>query len=225
MKTNFKFKKLNIEKEQRQIILVVAVAAVVSVFCLVSAKALLSQAAYHRKVINAKNAAVKQMKANVDSVNTLKTQYEAFNSMNPNAIGGKNTSSANAVPPDGDNSRVVLDALPTNYDFPALITSVAKIMSLSHIGNPGVSGSDQSASTSSDPSSNPQPIEIPLTITGMSSYGGAQSLIGDFERSTRPFDITHLQLSGTSDATTISATVKTYFQPAKILNTGTQEVK
>ena len=225
MKAKFDFKKLNLDRGQTRMLVTITVAAAVTVFCLLSAKALWSQAAYHRQVLSAKRQAVAQLKANIDTVETLKTQYDAFNSANPNAIGGKNVSDANATPPDGTNSQVVLNALPSKYDFPALISSVAKVMSLNRIGNPGIAGSDQSATINSQPTANPQPVEIPLSLSGLTTYSGAQNLVRDLERSIRPFDITKLQLSGSSASLSVSASVTTYFPPAKILSAGNKEIK
>lgn len=225
MKRKLSLKQLNLDRGQTRLLVIITIATAVTIFCLLSAKALWNQAAYHRQVLGTKREAVKQLKANLDTVETLKTQYDSFNTANPNAIGGKNVSDANAGPPDGDNGRIVLDALPSKYDFPALISSVTKIMSYSRITNPGIAGSDQSATINSQPTANPQPVEIPLSLSGLTTYAGAQNLVRDLERSIRPFDITKLQLSGSSASLSISAQVTTYFQPAKILNSGTKEIK
>src|SRR3984885_2276429 len=107
MKGDLNLKDLKMGKGQQSTLVVVAIATVITVFCLVSAKALWSQAAYHRHVISAKHDAVKQLQANIDSVNTLKTQYDTFNSINPNVIGGNNVASVqDPIPPDGNNSRI-----------------------------------------------------------------------------------------------------------------------
>jgi len=60
----------------------------------------------------------------------------------------------------------------------------------------------------------------------LTSYGGAQNLIADLERSIRPFNITTLDFGGTNSTISISAGLSTYFQPAKMLGSGTtKEVK
>lgn len=219
------FKQLQIDKGESRVLIIVGVATVIVVFCLVSTKALLAQAAYHRRELSAKNAAAKQLEANAASASTLATQFEVFDKTNPNVIGGKYTTDANALPPDGDSARIILDALPTRYDFPALISSVSKILSNSAIANPGIGGSDQSASIEASPSPKPQPVPIQLSISGVSSYGGLHNLIKDFERSIRPYDVTSLQLRGSAGSLTIAADLTTYFQPAKTLSSDTKEVK
>ena len=219
--------RLEIDKDQSTMILVIAIAAIVSVFCLVSAKALLSQAAYQRRVVNARHAAASQLEANIQNANTLSNQYtNVFEGTSAtNVIGGKNTTAASAQPPDGDNGRIVLDALPTTYDFPALLTSMSKLLANDNIGAPSIGGTDDSSSVSSSPSSNPQPVSISLSISGSGSYSDVQNLFKDMERSIRPFDITKLTLSGNESTMSFSVEVTTYYQPAKTLNTTAKEIR
>ncbi|MGA3150689.1 MAG: hypothetical protein ABSD10_03725 [Candidatus Saccharimonadales bacterium] len=219
-----KYKQIN--KAQSAMLATVTIASVVIIFCLMSAKALLSQAAYQRNVINANHVAVKQLQTNVSAAKQLVNQYNSVfeGSSTTNVIGGKNDTSANAVPPNGDNGRIVLDALPSNYDFPALLSSVSKILSNDGVANSSVGGTDQSATIDNNPTANPQPIQIQLTVAGTSSYSGVQSFIKDLERSIRPFDVTALQLSGPQGQLTFTLTVNSYFQPAKSLSLTTKVI-
>lgn len=223
-KTNISVKHLQINKAQSRIMLIVGIATVISVFCLVSTKQLLSQSSYHRKEITAKKTAAKQLTANLNAANALAAQYQIFDSSNPNVIGGKNSTDPNTKPPDGDNARIVLDALPSKYDFPALISSLSQILSANSISNPGIGGTDQSATIDNSPSNNPQPIPLAVSVSGASSYNGVKGLVKDFERSVRPFDVKVLELRGSAGNMTFSAELNTYFQPAKTLSTTTMEV-
>ena len=207
-------------------ILSVVIATVVVVFCLFSAKALLAQGAYQRRVVNAKHATVNQLKSNISAANTLTSQYESFNSSNPNVIGGKSDVLDDAPPPDGKNSRIVLDALPAKYDFPALISSLSKLLDMDGMSNKNIGGSDQSASFASTPSTNPQPVTISqIPLGGTNTYAGVQTLVKDLERSIRPYDIISLQFSGGDSNMTITLNMNTYYQPAKIINLESKEVK
>lgn len=197
----------------------ISICAVITVFSLTSTKVLLSQAAYKRHIISARKDAVKALNTDLSNSDKLKSEYQNFEGTGPkNIIGGQNTTNTTAVPPDGNNSRIVLDALPSTYDFPALISSLSKIMSSNGFSSPSIGGSDQSATIKSDPSPNPQPVEIPLTLSGTNSQQNVQNIIKDLERSIRPFDITRLSLQGSDSAMSFSATATTYFQPAKTLN-------
>lgn len=219
-------KHLQIDKTRSRTTVVVAVATVITVFCLVSTKALLSQAAYQRRVVNAKHAADKQLEANVVAANTLVTQYnQVFEGSSPtNVIGGQNDKSPNAIPPNGNNARIVLNALPSKYDFPALITSISKLLAQDGISSGTISGSDQSAASSNTATIDPKPIPIQLTVSGSSSYANVRKVIADLERSIRPFDITSLSLSGGEKNMTFTLTMITYYQPAKSLDLTTTEI-
>jgi hypothetical protein len=63
-----------------------------------------------------------------------------------------------------------------------------------------------------------------LSISGTTTYSGAERLIKDLERSIRPFDATKLSISG-SGAITVNIDVNTYYQPAKSLMISDKEVK
>ena len=182
--------------------------------------------AYQRRVVNAKHATVNQLKGNIEAANTLTKQYESFNSANPNAIGGKSDVPDNATPPDGKNGRIVLDALLMTYYFPALISSLSKLLDMDNISNKNIGGSDQPASYSSEPSSNPQPVTIPqIPLGGSSTYAGIQTLIKDLERSIRPYDVMTLQFSGGEANMSLTLSMNTYYQPAKIITLESKEVK
>jgi hypothetical protein len=219
-------KNLQIDKENSRALLWVAVATVIVVFCAFSVRALLAQGAYQRRVVNAKNDTVKQLQDNITAAESLAQQYSVFESQNPNVIGGKSDVPDNATPPDGKNSRIVLDALPTQYDFPALISSLSKLLGMHGIASPSVGGTDQGSAALSQPSANPQPQIIDqIPISGTANYGGIQNLIRDLERSIRPYDITSLSISGNEGEMTVSLVTSTYYQSASAVVLEKKEVK
>lgn len=220
-------KKIQLDKAQSSMLVIVTVATVLSVFFLVSAKSLISQAAYQKRLIDARRDAVKQLQENVESANSLIEYYNTvFEGSSPtNLIGGRKDPSPNAAPPNGTNGRIVLNALPSSYDYPALITSISKILRDNGIGSPNISGSDESESISADSQPKPSPQEIELIIGGSGNYSSIQKLVKDVERSIRPFDVTSLQLRGSDTQMFITMNTKTYFQPAKSLNIGNKEIK
>lgn len=218
-------KSLQIDQANSKIYIAVTVAVLVTIFSLVSTKALLDQAGYQRRVINARQATVKQLRTNLVDANSLSEQYNQFNSGTTNVIGGKNSSDPNATPPDGDNARIVLNALPSTYDFPALISSMSKILSDNRVSTPSIGGSDQSKTIDGSASSTPTSVPVPLSISGVTNYEGVQNLLRDLERSTRPFDVSTLQLRGSNASMAFSFELNTYFQPAKKLTLSDKEVK
>jgi hypothetical protein len=204
-----------------------AIAAVVAVFCLLGSKTLLSKTIYQQKVISASHKSSKQLDTNLSRASTLTAQYSSLfeNSDPANALGGKNDTSANAVPPNVDNARLAIDAMPTIYDYPATVASLTKILTDDGITAPSITGTDQTGTIKSDPSSDPQPVTITIGITGTGNYNAVQKVLKDLERSIRPFDVTHLQLAGSEAHLTLTATVNTYFQPAKVLGITPKEVR
>jgi hypothetical protein len=224
LKPSFKVK---MDNEQKRTMLTIGIAIAVTIFCLTATKVLLTNGSYKRHVISARHQAIGQLKANLANSKALIDQYRIFESKdNPsNIIGGKNTSDQAALPPNGNNSRIVLDALPSSYDFPALVTSASKILTDSGMSSPTLGGSDQSDTVSTTTAATTQPVTIPLTISGTGTYSSVQALIKDLERSIRPFDINRLQLQGTAASFSMAATMNTYYQPPKSLTITYQEVK
>lgn len=227
MKLKISTKHLQIDKAQSRIILITAIASAITIFCLVSSKALLSQAAYQRKVLGETNKATTQLKENAKNANKLVSQYkESFIGNSPtNIIGGRNTDDGSANSQDGTNGRIILDALPTSYDFPALVTSVSSILEGAGLSSPNLGGSDQSLEIDSQPVASPQPVPININVSGNGTYTSVKKLVYDFERSIRPFDVTNLSISGGEDSMQVSLTLNTYFQPSKALTIGTKEIK
>lgn len=221
-------KSIQITKDQSQLLVIVVVATLTSVFCLVSAKALVSKSIYQAKVISARHKSADQINANIKNANTLVNQYKNvfIGDSSENIIGGKNDiNNPYAIPPNGDNGRIVIDALPTSYDFPALLTSLQKMMNNDSLGGQSIGGSDQLISSNSQPSGSPQPVPIELTLSGNGSYANTLKFIKDLERSIRPFDITKLSISGTESSLVADMNVTTYYQPGKTVNITSKEIR
>lgn len=212
-----------IDKTNARIVAITAVAAFIVVFTLVASKALISQAAYQNKVINDNKKALSQLKEDIKNTNSLVTSYQAFVSTSQNKIGGSPTGTGNK---DGDNAKIILDALPSEYDFPALATSLEKLMNSQHVQIASIAGTDDEiAQSATKPTSKPQPIPIPFQVSVEGSYKNLQNLIGVFGKSIRPFQIKTVQLSGDQKSMTLAFTAQTFYQPAKTLNITTKVVQ
>lgn len=220
-------KHFEINKANNRLIVTVAVAVIISVFCLVSAKSLLGQSAYQRRVLAAKHTAANQLKANVVVAQKLLVQYQVFEDSTPNIIGGQGGRNPGNGPSDGDNAQIVLDALPSQYDFPALISSLEKILGSEGVSVQGIGGTDagQPETLVSGSLGNVQPVPITFSVEASTSYSNSKKVIQDFERSIRPVSITNLQLSGTQDSMHITINATTYYQPAKTFSVGSKELR
>jgi hypothetical protein len=214
-------KHIQISKDQTKMLTVIAAAVVIVVFGLFGTKAMITKGLYQRRALNARRQVVDQLKANIDAANTLFKQYGVFAIENPNLLGGSATGSASL---DGDNPELVLDALPSKYDAPALASSVEKILIDQNVSISSLTITDDPSSNSDKPVPKPQAQPISFTFTASSSYAGITKLLQTFERSIRPFDITTLQISGTDNLMQLTAGVTTYYQPAVSLDLSATKV-
>lgn len=216
-------KRALIDKANTAVVVVVSVAAFLAVFSLVATKTLISQAAYQNRVISGKRGAVNQLKADLSAIQRLNKSYNAFNSTTQNAIGGN---PAGAGQQDGTNSKIVLDALPSTYDFPALTTSLESLLSTQNVKINTISGTDDEvAQSSNQSSSSPSPIAIPFQLSVTSNYDSIKNVVSTFERSIRPIQLTTLDLSGDQKNLNLAVNAETYYQPAKALTINTKVVK
>lgn len=216
-------KHLQVDKANARMLLAVAGASFITVFSLIAGKALLGQSAYQNRVISGKSNAEKQLKANANAVNQLVSSYQTFVSAKTNIIGGL---SAGTGEKDGDNAKIILDALPSKYDFPALTTSLEKLLNDKNFKIEGISGTDDEiAQADNGASANPQPLEIPFQVTISGNYTSVQNLIAIFEHSIRPITIKSLSITGDENNMRIGISAKTYYQPEKSLKITKKVVK
>lgn len=216
-------KRLAIDKANARILLMVGIAAFIVVFAMVSSKALLDQRAYQAKVIGKKKIALKQLKANTEEVKKLTVSYQEFAGKTENALGGNPAGSGDK---DGTNPKIVLDALPSKYDFPALATSLEKVLKDNQYQLEGIEGTDEElAQAANDSSVKPKPVEMPFVVDISTTSSASKPLFQLFERSIRPFQIQSINLKGETGKLKITINGKTYFQPKKNFNVKMEKVK
>jgi hypothetical protein len=209
-------KRVAISKANAQMAGVVAAAAFISAFCLVSARVVWSQNIYQAHVTSAEEQANTQFKANVQSVKQLTASYTQFINTPTNIIGGSSAGTGNN---DGSNAAIVLDALPDTYDFPALTSSLEKIMTAQAFKISSISGTDEELTQAGKGASpTPQPVAMPFSFSVTdASYTAVQGLITTLQSSIRPIQIDSLTLSGSSSDMQLTVNAHTYYQPAKNL--------
>lgn len=220
---NLSVKRLKINQANTLMVAAIAISSFIVVFSLVASKALLSQRAYQSRVITKKESARDQLKSNVEATGPLGTAYSSWVGTPENILkGDPNGDNQN----DGDNAKIILDALPSKYDYPAVATSLEKLMLQNHLKIDAITGTDQEvAQASQQVSQNPKPVEMPFEIQGTASYGSIQNLVAFFELSIRPFYIDSIEFSGNDKALKIDMKAKTYFQPERDLTIKTEVIK
>lgn len=213
-------KRLQIDKANTRMVLFLAVSAFIAVFCLLASRALLGQRSYQARVINEKKKALGVLKANNQAATELVTAYKAFLSAPDNIIGGLPTGTADR---DGDNAKIVLDALPSKYDFPALATSVEKVLSNRNLAIDTITGIDDELNQEAVAAV--QPVEMPFDTVVSGNLETAQDVLDIFQLSIRPIQIVKLTLSGGDTKLGIHVSAKTYYQPQKTISITHKEVK
>lgn len=217
-------KRLAISKANAQTVTVVAAACFISIFCLFASKAVWDQNAYRAKIISAKQKAQTQLSKNVGAYDSLKTSYEEFDGKQVNSIGGNKDGAGDN---DGSNSKIILDALPSTYDFPALTSSIEKIMSDRGLKISSITGSDDQLNQQNNTTSSaPETVTIPFTFSiDNANYGSVQLMVTALQQSIRPIVIDTMTISGGNNNMTITVTAHTYYQPAKNLDVTKKAIK
>jgi hypothetical protein len=220
---NVSTKRLAIDKANVTMLTTISIAVFVVIFSLVASKALLDQRSYQSRVISKKKQALKQLRTNVKEVDKLAVSYQEFIGAPQNVLGGNPKGTAGL---DGENSRIVLDALPSKYDFPALANSMDKLVRNNGFIIKNVAGTDDEINqAANEDSDSPIPIDIPFTIEATLNANDGRKFMELFERSIRPMQIQKISLKGQNNQISAEIQAKTYFQPAKNLNIKNEKVK
>lgn len=223
-KTELLTRRMAINKANAQMVGIVGAAAFITVFCLVASRAVWSQNAYQARVTSAKEKAHNQLVANIAAYNNLASSYEAFVSTPNNVIGGSSSGTGNK---DGNNAKIILDALPPSYDFPALTSSLEKLLSSHGLTISSITGTDDQLNQQGNTSStDPQPVPIPFSfVVSNASYNSIGQLVTALQESIRPIQIDTLDLSGGAGNMTMTVNAHTYYQPSRSLDITKQVVK
>jgi len=215
-------KRMLIDRSIATTIGVIAGASFITVFSLIAVQAVWKQRTYQDKVISEREKAKLQLEQNIAAVSELRLKYQAFVGTDENIIGG---SAKGSGPQDGDNARIILDALPSKYDRPAVSNSINNL--LSGITITSLTGADDEiAQQSVQASGKVESIQIPFDVSVATDYNGAQTVFNKLERSIKPIKIRNLTLAaGENGSVSLSINALTYYQPAKTLNITTKELK
>lgn len=212
-------KRIHIEKANANMAIAVAVAAFVLVFSLFACRALLSKRSYQNRVIAAKQQALDQLKANNTAASELVDHYRVFISTPDNIIGG---STAGKGEKDGDNAQIVLDALPSKYDYPALLSSLDKLISgKGKIDT--ITGTDDEVNQ--EKNTKTEPVAMPYEMIVKGSFKNLEGILKLMEQSIRPFEAVKITIVGDSNELTTTLSGQSYYQPAKSLDITTKVVE
>lgn len=215
-------KQLLINKANSRIVVITSTASFIVVFSLVSSYILFGQLNYQNRVIGKKKEALTQLNTDLESTTELVSQYKAFVSTTQNVIGGDPLGNGDK---DGDNAKIVLDALPSKYDFPALTTSLEKLLGDQGVQIQSITGTDDEVAQSAAASAAPEVVPIPFQVSVTGNYRNIQKVLKAFDRSIRPIQVMQMQLTGSEKEMTLTVSAQTYYQPEKTLNIRKEVVK
>lgn len=200
-------KREKIQQANTTILVVVGVASVVVSIAIVFGNFLFQQKSYNDRVYNEKAIARDTLESNITNVSQLEEQYQTLES-----------SSSIAKPSE------ILDALPGDYDNPALRTSIESLVKKNSLSLDTITAEDAEGEVE-EVSVTPTPQEIPLSVTVIGNYNRIRSFIQDLEVSIRPMKVETILLSGSNDEMRADISVVTYFQPTQEIGTTTKEVQ
>ncbi|MEI7683124.1 MAG: hypothetical protein WCJ24_02375 [Candidatus Saccharibacteria bacterium] len=216
-------KRIQISKANTSMVISIALAAFMLTFTIIAGQALLGKRSYQNRVIGTKEKAVNQLQANIKATESLAISYKAFVSTSSNVLGGDPASNNDR---GGDNAKIILDALPSQYDFPALASSLEKILGDNSFKVSTISGSDDELiQQKNSATATPVPVAIPFQLSVTTNLEGSKNLLSLLERSIRPIQVGTLTLSGSNDQLSVTISAQTYYQPGKSVNIETKVIK
>lgn len=224
MKLAISSKRVQIDKSNTTVVAVAAVAAALTIFSLVASKSLLDQRSFQSRVIDKKSVALKQLEENVAETTSLVASYQGFVSNQENTLGGNRDGEG---PRDGDNAKIVLDALPSKYDFPALVTSIEKmLMSANNVIVTSIGGTDEELAQSENQETiDPESIPVSFSFEVQGNYDSVQEVVRNLQKSIRPISVNSVGLSGSNDALVLEVNATTFYKPEKIIDIKTETVR
>ncbi len=174
--------------------------------------------------IKEKIIARNQLRVNIVAADALTKSYQDFiDPSKRNLLGGDVLAASEN---GGDNAKLILDALPSKYDAPALAASLSKILNDKNYKIENIKVEDKEVEEQANASSpNPVAVKMPFSMGVKGSYASLQNLVANMERSIRPFQIQTLKFSGDDSSLKIDITAVTFYQPVKNLNITTKEIK
>lgn len=216
-------KRALIGKANSTMVIATTAAAFILIFALVAGRSLVNQMSYQNRVISAKKEALERLQDDMKARDSLQESYQDFVAENPNILGGNPGGNGDK---DGDNSKLILDALPSKYDFPALATSLEKLVNSQSLRIATISGTDEEAvEASKEATPTPEAIPMPFQVQVGGSYESIQSFVDVSLRSIRPFKILTMEISGDESSMLASFTAQTFYQPEKSLKIKSEVVK
>ncbi len=222
-KTHHSEKHAEIDRSNTIALVSIMIAVFLLVFAVFGVRSLFNQSAYHRRVIREKKGALTQLENNIAALENLQKSYVSFSSEPQNLIAGDPNGTGDR---DGNNIKLVLDALPTQYDLPALSSSFEKILKTGGYEINSIGGEESdSLKRIKEAAGFVEATPIPFSFSVSTSQERTKDLLLTLERSIRPMHINQLRMQISSDSITTRITLETFFAQQRTFEVGSKVVK
>ena len=218
-------KRIQLDKANQLIFGSLAFTSFIFIFALFATKDLISQGAYQNRIISQQIIAKNNLDTDLTAISSLKSSYKAFVDQPQNLLGGNPAGSGNN---DGNNSKIILDALSTSFDPNAWNLNLSNLNTLLGQGSGFISlSATSSASTTAAGTSNPTATPVQLSGTFSTSLGGMQGTFNSLNKSIIPIQVTGVIFNAATagQSPTVAYTAQSYYQPAYQFNIGQVIVK
>jgi hypothetical protein len=222
-------KRIQIDKETRTMIIAASVATFVVMFCIFSVHTLASVMSYQNRVISQETLARNTLESDIKASNNLGTSYAKFNNTSGNNLLGASVSGNG--PNQGDNAKLVLDALPSDNDYSGMVVNIQNLftnqsVTLSSLSVTNTESTTTPAATATATVGHGSAVALPFTFTVNGTLPNISNLFQHLSQSILPIQITSYTITASSQNTlALSATAQTYYQPAISFMITTETVK
>ncbi len=207
-------KHVKIKNSSKIVYITIMVSAIVIAFSLAILNSLYGQWRFNERLHAEKERVLDKLETNLANAKSLKSSFASLEAA------GEIIPGQNGRP----NSTVILDALPSRYDYPALATAMDVLAEESGVILDSFDGED--AETQAEVSAvEPRPIEIEYTMSVTGSYDQINQFMQNIERSIRPISLSDVALSGKTTELRGAFSMITYYQPTVDLNVITRTFK
>jgi hypothetical protein len=229
MDKNMQGKRIQLDKANQLIFGSLAFTVFIFIFALFATKDLISQGSYQNRVISKQIIAKNNLDTDLSAISSLKSSYKAFVDQPQNLLGGNPAGSGNN---DGNNSKIILDALSSSFDpnawnlnFSSLNTLLGQGPGFVSLGATSAAASSTASAASGSSSPKATPVQLSGTFsTGLNNIQGTLDLLN---KPIIPIQVNTMVFTAATagQSPTVNYTATSYYQPAYQFNIGQVIVK
>ena len=220
-KLNSASKKTILQKTGKNMFVWVTIASIACSVSIVFSIILIQRIFFINTLIDEKNKTLKTLSSNNDAIPKLQNSVRALNS-NQELINAKARESDDPV-------QVVLDALPTEPNYPALGASFQQVLLNNRPGikilGLTVNQTATGSGSSNQSTKHPGLYEMPFSFSAQGNTASLINLLTYLEKSIRVVDTKTLSISSSGDEQLLSISGVAYYQPPKTIEVKTKEIK